>query len=68
MFNGDIIFNSVKFHYPKRPNVTVLDYLLLSIKRGQRVALVGLSGCGKSTVTQLLERFYDADYLLVGLI
>jgi ABC-type multidrug transport system fused ATPase/permease subunit len=61
MFNGDIVFHKLKFHYPSRPNVTVLDNLMLSIKKDQRVALVGSSGCGKSTITQLLERFYDSD-------
>ncbi|CAF0877178.1 unnamed protein product [Didymodactylos carnosus] len=58
-FRGEILFDSVSFHYPNRPEVTVLEHLTLKIKPGQQVALVGSSGCGKSTSIQLLERFYD---------
>ena len=61
LFNGNIVFNKIKFHYPTRPNVTVLEQLMLTVKQGQKIALVGSSGCGKSTITQLLERFYDSD-------
>ncbi|XP_066209900.1 phosphatidylcholine translocator ABCB4 isoform X3 [Saccopteryx leptura] len=56
---GDITFNEVVFNYPTRPDVPVLQGLSLEVKKGQTLALVGSSGCGKSTVVQLLERFYD---------
>uniref|UniRef100_H2ZR88 Bile salt export pump n=1 Tax=Ciona savignyi TaxID=51511 RepID=H2ZR88_CIOSA len=56
---GNINFNSIKFFYPTRPDVQVLKGLTNAIKQGQTVALVGQSGCGKSTCIQLLERFYD---------
>mmetsp|Transcript_113154 Transcript_113154/g.205802 ORF Transcript_113154/g.205802 Transcript_113154/m.205802 type:complete len:1316 (-) Transcript_113154:105-4052(-) len=56
-----IEFLNVKFSYPARPDVTVLTNLSLTIMKGQNVALVGESGCGKSTVVALLERFYDAN-------
>ena len=59
MFSGNIVFNSCQFHYPTRPDVKVLNSFMFSVKKSQSVALVGASGCGKSTVTQLLERFYD---------
>ena len=52
-------FNEVVFNYPTRPDVPVLQGLSLEVKKGQTLALVGSSGCGKSTVVQLLERFYD---------
>ncbi|UJR29570.1 hypothetical protein I4U23_010787 [Adineta vaga] len=58
-FRGDIDFDQVKFVYPTRPASAILDNFQLNIKFGQRIALVGASGCGKSTVFQLLERFYD---------
>ena len=51
--------NEVVFSYPTRPNGPVLRGLSLEVKKGQTLALVGSSGCGKSTVVQLLERFYD---------
>lgn len=51
--------NQVHFRYPTRPTIPVLRGLSLSIKPGQYVALVGASGCGKSTTIGLLERFYD---------
>ncbi|GMR48618.1 hypothetical protein PMAYCL1PPCAC_18813, partial [Pristionchus mayeri] len=59
--NGNITFKNVRFCYPERPQIKVLQGLNLEIKRGQTVALVGASGCGKSTTIQLIERFYDAD-------
>ncbi|XP_055468722.1 phosphatidylcholine translocator ABCB4 isoform X2 [Psammomys obesus] len=58
-FEGSVTFNGVVFNYPTRPNVPVLQGLSLEVKKGQTLALVGSSGCGKSTVVQLLERFYD---------
>lgn len=83
---GDIKFQSVQFSYPTRQEVKVLDDFDLVIKKGQRIALVGSSGCGmnylllnlnkipfshfyinkcfnkgKSTITQLIERYYDPD-------
>ncbi|CAF4407050.1 unnamed protein product, partial [Adineta steineri] len=61
-FRGETDFNQVKFVYPSRPTVLVLNKLQLSIKSGQRIALVGSSGCGKSTIVQLLERFYDVTH------
>lgn len=55
---GHIKFQNVKFTYPSRPNVPILDKFTLSIEPGQTVALVGSSGSGKSTIIGLLERFY----------
>ncbi|KNG83522.1 multidrug resistance protein 1, 2, 3 (p glycoprotein 1, 2, 3), partial [Aspergillus nomiae NRRL 13137] len=51
--------DNVKFSYPLRPEIPVLKGLDLSFKKAQFIALVGASGCGKSTVIALLERFYD---------
>ncbi|XP_026317561.1 multidrug resistance protein homolog 49-like isoform X2 [Hyposmocoma kahamanoa] len=56
---GEIIFKDVTFSYPSRPDVKVLDKFSLYIKAGESVALVGSSGCGKSTVLQLIQRLYD---------
>ncbi|XP_056330778.1 ATP-dependent translocase ABCB1 [Danio aesculapii] len=58
-FSGNIDFKDVQFSYPTRPNVKVLQGLDVSVRQGQTLALVGSSGCGKSTTIQLLERFYD---------
>lgn len=58
-FNSNIDLDSIEFSYPSRPNAKILNKLSLKIKTGQRVAFVGSSGCGKSTITQLLERYYD---------
>jgi ABC-type bacteriocin/lantibiotic exporter with double-glycine peptidase domain len=57
---GNIKFTDVKFKYPARPDVKVLNGLNLDIKAGQTTALVGPSGCGKSTCLQLIQRLYDA--------
>lgn len=57
--SGMIEFRDVHFRYPTRPEQPVLRGLNLTVKPGQYVALVGASGCGKSTTIALLERFYD---------
>ncbi|CAF5177142.1 unnamed protein product, partial [Rotaria sp. Silwood1] len=58
-FIGDIHFSNIHFSYPSRPDIPILNGLSFNVKRGQTVALVGLSGSGKSTCIQLLQRFYD---------
>ncbi|KAM4054689.1 ABC transporter [Hirsutella rhossiliensis] len=57
--DGHVEFRDVHFRYPTRPEQPVLRGLNLSVRPGQYVALVGASGCGKSTTIALLERFYD---------
>jgi ATP-binding cassette subfamily B (MDR/TAP) protein 1 len=56
---GHVEFRDVHFRYPTRPQQPVLRGLNLTVKPGQYAALVGHSGCGKSTTISLLERFYD---------
>ena len=56
---GNTEFDKVRFRYPTRKDAQVLQGLSLNVRAGQTVALVGHSGCGKSTCIQLLERFYD---------
>lgn len=56
--NGEIKFNGVFFAYPQRLQLNVLSGMNLQVKQGQMLALVGASGGGKSTVMQLIERFY----------
>lgn len=55
-------FSRVYFSYPTRSSVSVLKGFDMSVLHGKTVALVGQSGCGKSTVIQLLERFYDPKF------
>ncbi|ROT36004.1 multidrug resistance protein [Sodiomyces alkalinus F11] len=57
--DGTIEFRDVHFRYPTRPEQPVLRGLNLTVRPGQYIALVGASGCGKSTTIALLERFYD---------
>ncbi|KAI6183876.1 P-glycoprotein 3 [Aphelenchoides bicaudatus] len=57
--NGNITFKNVSFTYPTYPN-RVLNDLGFEVKKGQTIALVGPSGGGKSTIVQLIERFYDS--------
>lgn len=56
---GNIEFKDVHFSYPTRSDVTVLKQIDFQVKSGQKVALVGYSGGGKSTIVQLLFRYYD---------
>ncbi|SEJ59621.1 ATP-binding cassette, subfamily B [Cribrihabitans marinus] len=56
---GRIEFDAVSFHYPSRPDIPALDDLNLTVEPGETVALVGPSGAGKTTVIQMIERFYD---------
>jgi len=56
---GGLAFQNVAFSYPTRPAEKALDGFTLVVEPGETVAIVGLSGAGKSTVFQLAERFYD---------
>jgi ABC-type multidrug transport system fused ATPase/permease subunit len=58
---ANVEFRDVHFRYPTRDEVSILRGLSFSVRAGQTVALVGTSGCGKSTALALLERFYDVD-------
>ncbi|KAK3766077.1 hypothetical protein RRG08_002313 [Elysia crispata] len=60
-FTASVHFRGIQFRYPMRPDVKVLNGLDLSVDPGQTLALVGESGCGKSTTVQLVERFYDPE-------
>lgn len=56
---GDVSVQNAEFEYPSRPHVRVLRGLSMGVGAGKTLALVGESGCGKSTIVALLERFYD---------
>lgn len=56
---AEIEFNHVSFHYPSRPNQAATDQLSLKVEAGKVLALVGPSGAGKTTLFELLQRFYD---------
>ena len=56
-----VAFEHVHFHYPSRPAQAALQDFTLELAPGETVALVGASGAGKTTVFQLLQRFYDVD-------
>jgi len=57
----DIQLTEAEFSYPTRSNVKVLRSLSMALRKGQKIALVGQSGCGKSTIIQLIQRLYDLD-------
>lgn len=56
---SEVAFNDVTFHYPSRPNQAALQDLNLVAEEGKVLALVGPSGAGKTTLFELLQRFYD---------
>ena len=56
---GDLEFKDVSLVYPSRDDVLVLDRVRFSVPARKTTAIVGASGCGKSSIVGLLERFYD---------
>jgi ATP-binding cassette subfamily B protein len=56
---GELSFENVRFAYPSRPEIAVLDGVSFAVRRGEKLAIVGPSGAGKSTVFHLILRFYD---------
>ena len=63
---GEVTFDTVRFAYPTRPEVFVLDGVSFHVRPGEKVAIVGPSGAGKSTIFHLLLRFYDANAGIVA--
>ena len=65
--NGDIVFDNVSFAYPTRHEVPILKGVSFTIPKNASVAFVGHSGCGKSTIMALLQRFYTPDSGVISL-
>ena len=60
-FSLPIVFKDISFSYPSRKEIKVIDGISLEIQPGMKAALIGHSGSGKSTITQLLLRYYEPD-------
>lgn len=58
---GEILFENVSFKYDKNSKDNVLNNISFSVKQGEKIALLGPTGCGKSTIISLLMRFYEPD-------
>ena len=56
---GEIKLENIQFTYPTKQEIQVLSDVSIEVGKNKTIALVGSSGCGKSTVIQLVERFYD---------
>ena len=61
VFEGAIKFSDVTFSYPSAPVDTVLDGISFKVHPRQTLALVGRSGCGKSTIMKLIQRLYEIE-------
>ncbi|KAJ5932023.1 hypothetical protein N7516_006512 [Penicillium verrucosum] len=59
--DGSLELRNIYFRYPNRPERMILNGLSLTVKTGQYIGLIGASGCGKSTIISLLERFFDPE-------
>lgn len=57
--DGSVSLQNIKFHYPSKKSIQVIKDASIVVEKNKTVALVGSSGCGKSTIIQLVERFYD---------
>ncbi|MGN1171917.1 MAG: ABC transporter ATP-binding protein [Lachnospiraceae bacterium] len=58
---GDIVFRNVSFSYYKEREEKVLDHVSFSVSHGETVGIIGSTGCGKTTLVQLIPRLYDVD-------
>jgi len=58
---GRLVFEGVTFHYPTRPDTSALEGFSLEVRHKERLAVVGPSGAGKTTIFQLAQRFYDPE-------
>ncbi len=58
---GNIQYENIAFSYPSRKDITIFENLSFQVQPGEKVALVGQSGSGKSTIVSLLLRFYEID-------
>lgn len=59
--DGKISLTNIQFTYPTKKDIQIIKEAAIVVDKGKTVALVGSSGCGKSTIIQLVERFYDPD-------
>ena len=57
--DGCLRLDDIKFTYPSKKEITIINNASIEVAKNKTVALVGSSGCGKSTIIQLIERFYD---------
>ena len=57
--DGSVSLKNIKFHYPSKKSIQVIKEASIVVEKNKTVALVGSSGSGKSTIIQLVERFYD---------
>ena len=59
--DGTVSLKDIQFKYPTKQDIQVIQHADIVVPKNKTVALVGTSGCGKSTIIQLIERFYDPD-------